>query len=112
MEHKMNENQAEQELFKLMKSKGYRKISINITKETLNLIDEYAKMVGINRSTVINSILHTGFNHYLDLIQEGVEKTLNKKRLEDEQDRAEFIKFKKNLKAFREKNSELKSQKE
>ena len=105
----MNETEAEKELLKLMKSKGYKKISINVTKETLNLIDEYAKMVGINRSLVINSILHTGFNLYLDSIEEGIKRTLSKKKLEDEKDRPEFIKFQKNLKRFRNKDPTIKS---
>ena len=104
MENKMNETEAEKELLKLMKSKGYRKISINVIKETLELIDEYAKMAGINRSSVINSILSTGFSHYLDLIEEGMKRALSKKKLEDEKDRPEFIKFQKNLKIFRDKS--------
>ncbi len=106
----MNEIEAETELLKLMKSKGYKKISINITKETLSLIDEYVKMIaGINRSLVINGVLSTGFAHYLDLIEEGMKRTLSKKKLEDEKDRPEFIKFQKNLKRFRNKNPALKS---
>ena len=108
MENKMNETEAEKELLKLMKSKGYKKISINVTKETLGLIDEYAKMVGINRSLVINSILHTGFSPYLDLIEEGMKRTLKKKKIEDEKDRPGFIKFQRNLKDFRNKNPALK----
>lgn len=107
----MNEAEAEKELLKLMKSKGYKKISINITKETLSLIDEYAKMVGINRSLVINGVLQANFNSYLDLIEEGIDRALNKGKLEDENDRLEFIKFKKNLKKFRDKNPSLKSEK-
>ena len=105
----MNEIEAEKELLKLLKSKGYKKISINITKETLNLIDEYAKMIGINRSLVINSILQTGFGNYLNLVEESIKRTLNKKELEDEKDRPKFIKFQKNLKRFRDKNMILKS---
>lgn len=106
----MNKSDAEKELLKLLKSKGYTKISINITKETLNLIDEYAKMVGINRSLIINSILQTGFKNYLDLVKEGVDKAL-KNGLEDEKDRPQFIKFIKDLKNFREKNPVLKKKK-
>jgi len=105
----MNEIEAEKELLKLMKSKGYKKISINITKETLDLIDEYVKMItGINRSLVINGVLSTGFAHYLDLIEEGMKRTLNKEKIEDEKERPEFIKFQKDLKKFREKYPTLK----
>jgi dissimilatory sulfite reductase (desulfoviridin) alpha/beta subunit len=106
----MNKIEAEKELLKLMKSKGYKKISVNIIKETLNLIDDYAEIVGINRSLIINSILQTGFNHYLDLVKEGVDRAL-KKGLEDEKDRPQFIKFRKDLKKFRDKNPVLRKKK-
>ncbi len=101
----MDKANTEKELLKLLKSKGYQKISINITNETLKLIDEYAKMADIARSAVINSILQIGFNPYLNLIEEGIKRELNKKKLEDEKDRPTFLKFQKNLKIFREKNN-------
>jgi len=104
----MNSTEAEKELLKLMKSKGYSKISINIPKETLELIDEYVKLIsGINRSLVINGVLSLGFANYLDSIKKGVEKALEGK-LEDEKDRPKFIKFVKDLKKFRERNPKLK----
>ncbi len=107
----MNEIDGEKELLKLLKSKGYKKISINVTKETLNLIDEYVKMAGINRSLVINSILQTGFSNYLSLVEDSIKKALNKNELEDKKDRPRFIKFQKDLKIFRDKNIVLKSEK-
>ncbi|MEK6917739.1 MAG: hypothetical protein AABW51_02215 [Nanoarchaeota archaeon] len=103
----MDKDKAEQEWLKLIKSKGYKKISVNVTKETLGLIDEYTNMAGIDRSLVINAILHTGFGNYLDLIEEGMKRALSKKKLKDEKDRATFIKFQKNLQNFRRKNPML-----
>ncbi|MGD9276858.1 MAG: hypothetical protein PVJ67_06830 [Candidatus Pacearchaeota archaeon] len=101
----MNKEEAEREFMKLTKSKGYKKISINITREILGLIDEYTKMAEVNRSVVINSILKTGFSSYLDLIEKGLKNELSKKKLEDEKDRPTFVKFQKNLKMFRQKNN-------
>ena len=77
--------------------------------EQKQLLDEYAKMVGINRSLIINSILQTGFGNYLKLVEKSIKRTLNKKELEDEKDRPKFIKFQKNLERFRDKNMILKS---
>ena len=97
----MDKIEAEKELLRLLKSKGYKKISINVTKETLKLIDEYAGMVGITRSTVINSILQSNFSVYLNTIESGINRAISNKTLETKEEKLRFLKFKKDLMAFR-----------
>ncbi len=64
----------EKKFFEMIKSKDIKKISINLSVETINRIDELAKMFKITRTLVIESIIMTGLKEYLKVIESANKK--------------------------------------
>jgi len=64
-----NTNKEEMKFFEIIKSTGTKKISVNLSNETIEKIDEIAAGLRITRTLVIESIMMTGLKPYLELIK-------------------------------------------
>jgi len=99
----MNLTNEEKEFIELTKSRGYQKISINLKRETLDKIDEFAKIWGsLTRTLVIESVIATGFGAYIEMLEKGRKQLLNKKETKN---KAKLIEIGKKLEEFKNKHS-------
>jgi len=64
----------EQKFFDMVSSKSIRKVSMNLSVETLEKIDELANTFKITRTLVIESLMMIGIKPYLDMVESGNKK--------------------------------------
>ena len=67
-------SEIEREFFDKVGSKGSKKISVNLSKETIGKIDELTDIFGLTRTVVIESIVMSGVKPYIDVIEEACKK--------------------------------------
>ena len=70
--------EMEKKFFEMAQSKGIKKISLNLSSDTFEKIDELAGLFKITKTLVIESVISVGLNKYLDTIESANKK--NKER--------------------------------
>lgn len=88
----------EQKFFEMLHSKETKKISMNLSTETIEKIDEFAATFSITRTLVIEAVLLVGFPEYLNLIE-----SMNKKQQKQQPDNKKLVEMFKNIEIFRHK---------
>ena len=64
----------EKAFFEMINNRDTKKISLNLSRETLDKIDELAKMFKITRTLVIESLSRAGLKQYLKTIESANKK--------------------------------------
>ncbi len=59
----------EKKFFEMIKSRGTKKISLNLGAETLDKIDELAGIFKISRTLLIESVMAVGLKGYIQIIE-------------------------------------------
>jgi len=74
----------ELDFYKKINSSEIKKISLNLSKETLEKIDELSSIFKITRTLIIESIMRIGIKPYLEII-ESANKKLKKEYPENKE---------------------------
>ena len=94
--------ETEREFFEQFKSKGIQKISINISKELLEMVDELARISHINRTLVIEGIVRFGMPLYIRTVEDAIPEVKKDERSKDNSAKANLEQLEKNLEKFKE----------
>lgn len=93
----------ERRFFEMIKSTGTKKISINLSEETIDKIDELARIFRITRTLAIESVMRTGLGPYLTMIEKANKKIRSSKEYNNQEKTRKLNLMRDNLAKFREK---------
>lgn len=78
--------EVEKEFFKKFNKNGVKKISLNLSSRTLEMIDEFASILGLTRTTVIEAVIGVGFPEYIRLYEDADKKIRKQEEYEDKKE--------------------------
>jgi predicted transcriptional regulator len=95
--------ETEKEFFEHFNSKGTQKVSINLSKELLEMIDELAKITHGNRTLIIEGIVRFGMPYFIKAIEGAIPEVKKDEKCKSGTEKANLEALRKNLEIFKEK---------